>query len=86
MRHVQVAAHNDGFLLVQFQQIGTEGVLPGHAVIQAAQPVLAVGRVAGDEVEVGHLQRDDTSLMVMLVDADAVGDAERLVAAVNGCA
>ena len=53
--HVQVATHDDRFLLVQFQQVGTEVVFPRHAVVQAAQAVLAVGRVAGHEVEVGHL-------------------------------
>ena len=84
MCHIQVTAHDDGFLLVQLEQVGAEGVLPRHAVVQAAQSVLTVGRVAGHQVEVGHLQRDDASLVVMFVDAYAVGHVQRLMAAVDG--
>ena len=86
VRHVQVAAHDDGFLLVQFQQVRPEGVFPRHAVVQAAQAVLAVGRVTGHEVKVGHLKRDDTTLVVMLLNAHAVAHAQWLVAAVDGSA
>ena len=84
MGHIEVAAHDDGFLLVEFHQIATEGVLPRHAVVQTLEAVLAVGCVTGHEVETGHLEGDDTALMVMLLDADAIGHAHRFVPAVDG--
>ena len=84
MRNIQVAAHDHGLLLVQLQQIGAKVIFPVHAVVQAAQAVLAIGRVAGHQVEVRHLQCDDAALMVVLIDADAISHIQRLVAAVDG--
>ena len=83
MSHVQVSADDDGFLRVERQEVGTEVVFPRHAVVQAAQFVLRVGCIDGDEVEVRHLQRDDASLLVVVFDVDAAGDAQRLVACID---
>ena len=85
MRHIQVATHDDGLLGIETQQIGTEIVLPLHAIVQSAQLVLRVGSVASDQEEVGHLKGDDTPLMVVLVDANAVAHAQGLMARVDGC-
>ena len=78
MRHIKVAAQNYGFLLVQILYVGKEVVLPCHAVVESAQAVLRVGRVARNEIEALHLERNDTSLVAVLVDADAEGYVHRL--------
>ena len=64
VRHIHIATDYDGFLLVQCQQIAAEGILPRHAEVQAPQLFLRVGRIDGDQEEVGHLQGDDASLDV----------------------
>lgn len=79
MRHVQVATKDDRLLLVKAHEIGTEIVLPRHAIVQTAQSVLRVGRIAAHQEEIWHLECDDTPLMIVLVDTDAIGNAERLV-------
>ena len=77
--HIQVAAQDDGLLGIQCHQVGTEVVLPLHAVVQSLQPVLRIGSVAGDQIEVVRLQRDDAAFVVVLVDADSVCNAQRLM-------
>ena len=84
MGHVHVAADDDGFLLVEPTQISLEVGFPLHAVVQAPQSVLRIGRIDGDEIERGHFERDDAPLVVVLVDADAVADAQRLMAREDG--
>ena len=77
--HIEVATDDDGLLAVQPVEIGLEVGLPLHAVGEAAQLVLGVGRIDADQEEVGHLQREDAPLVVVLLDAYALADAERLV-------
>ena len=84
VRHVHVAADDDGLFLVQRQQIAAEIVLPRHAVRQPPQPVLTVRRIDIHQIEVRHLQRDDAPLAVVLPDAHAVADAQRLQARIDG--
>ena len=86
MRYIEVAAYYHGLTLcLKTVEEGTEIVFPCHAVVESAQFVLRVGRVAGDEEEVGHLEGDDSSLVVVLVDAYAVAHAEWLVLGEDGC-
>ena len=73
--HIQVATEDDGFLLIKTLQIGAESILPCHTVVQTFQTVLRVRRIAADKEEIRHLQRDDATLMVVLVDTDAITDA-----------
>ena len=84
VRHVHVAADDDGLLLVQRLQETAEVVLPRHAVVQPPQPVLTVRRIDIHQVEVLHLQRDDAALVVVFLNAHAVADAERLQAGEDG--
>ena len=84
MGHVQVATEDDGFLLVEAFQIGTEGILPRHAILKTFQTVLRVWRITANKEKVLHLERDDTPLMVVQVDADAIIDAEWLVLVLDG--
>ena len=83
VRHIQVAAHNHRFLGIKPLQVDAKIVLPRHAVVEAAQTVLTVGRVASHEVEIRHLKRNHTSFVVVLVNAQAVGHAQRSVLGEN---
>ena len=75
MGHVQIAAQQHGLDLIELLQIRPEVVLPLHAVVQSLQAVLGVGRVAAHQIERAHVAGDDPALVVVLVDADAVGHA-----------
>ena len=77
--YIQVATEDDGFLLVESLQISAEVVFPPHAIVESLQPVLRVGRIAAHKEERLHFERNDAPLMVVLVDAQPVADAERLV-------
>ena len=79
MGHVHVTAHHDGFLLIEPVEIILEIFLPFHSVVQSAKTVLRVRCVDCYEIEIVHLQRNHTSLMVVLVHADAIGHVQRLV-------
>ena len=82
--HVEVAAEDDGFLTVEVHEVGTEVVVPRHAVVEALEAVLRVGRVAVDEEEPGHFKCDDAPFVVVVVDAHAVGDRQGLVPGEDG--
>lgn len=84
--YVHIATDDDGLLVVELHEEVAEGVFPLHAVVEAAQAVLGVGGVDTDEEEVGHLECDDASFVVVLLLADAVADAEWCVAGVDGSA
>ena len=82
--HIEVATDDDGLLAVQPVEIGLKVGLPLHAVGEAAQLVLGVGRIDADQEKVGHLQREDAPLVVVDLDTYALGDAQRLVAREDG--
>ena len=84
MRHIQVATIDDGLLLVQSREIAAQVVFPLHAIVQALEPILRVGRVAAHQEEVVHLQGDESALGVVLLNAHAIGDAQRLMASEDG--
>lgn len=73
VRHVHIPTYDDGFSSVQRYQVAAEIILPGHTVVQPFQSVLAVGGIDINNEEVLHLQGDDAPLVVMLLDAYAVG-------------
>ena len=84
MGHVQVPAQDHRLFRIQRQQVGAEGVLPFHAVVQTLQPVLTVGGVAVHQPERRVFQRQHPALVVMLLDADAGGHGQRLLTAPAG--
>ena len=84
MRHIEVATHDDGFPGIQLTKIGTESIVPGHAIIKSPQSVLRIGGVDGDEEECRHFKRDDATFLVVLVNAKSVGHVEGLVAGEYG--
>ena len=86
MSYIQVATQDDGLLLIQLLEIVAESVFPRHAVFQALQAVLRVGRIAAYQEEVLHLQRDDAPFVVVQVDADAIHHVQWSMACKNGCA
>ena len=77
MRNVQVPAGNDWLFRVQLQKLFAECVVPGKPVVDALEPFLRVRGVAGDKIKLLVFQRDHPTLMVQLVNADAVGDGQR---------
>ena len=74
MGDVQVAAYHHPLAGGEAVQIGPEIIFPAHPVVQAAQAVLAVGNVHAYQEEIFHFQGDHAALVVVFVDADAVGD------------
>ena len=81
--HVQVAAEDDGLLGIEALEIGLEIILPRHAVVEALETVLRVGRVAAHQEEVVHLKRDHTPLMVVHINTDAIGHIQRFLSGEN---
>ena len=79
VRHVQVAADNHRFLCVKPFDIGTEGVFPSHAIVQASQFLLRVRHIDRDEEEVRHFKRDNTTFVVMFLNAETIGDVQRFL-------
>ena len=75
--HVQIAAQDHRLLRVQRQQVGPEGILPLHAVVQPLQAVLAVGGVAVHQIEPRVFQCQHPALVVVLLDADAHSHGQR---------
>ena len=86
MGHIQVAAKDDGLLGIEALEIGQEIVLPRHAIVETLQAILRIGRIAAHQEKAVHLEGDDAPLMVVRIDADAIGDIERLVFCEDGCA
>ena len=77
MRHVQVAAEHHGLSSIEVEDVAAEGVVPRHAIVQASQFILRVGRVDGDEIKVFKFEGDNTSFVVVLLLSKAVGHAQR---------
>ena len=84
MGNIQVAAQDHRLFCVQCQQVGAEGILPLHAVVQTLQPILTVGGIAVDQPELRVFQREHTALVVVLLNANAGGHGQRLLAAPAG--
>ena len=81
--HVHIAADDHGLLGVQPLQVGAEIVLPLHAVVDALELVLGVGRIDRHQPEIRVFQRDDPALGVVLWDAQVVAHAQGLVLGEN---
>ena len=64
-------------------QMLVEGIFPCHAIVETSQPVLRVGRINGDEEEVGKLECDDASFVVVFLNAEPISDVQRLMSAVD---
>ena len=77
MGHIQVPAQDHRLFRIQRQQIGAEGVLPFHAVVQTLQPVLTVGGIAAHQIEVRVLRRDEPTFVVVRVKAQPILDGKR---------
>ena len=84
MSHVHISADNDGFLPIQFQKVIAEAALPFHAVTQAAQLVLRIGRIDANKVESGIFKGNHATFVVVLLHAQAQSNAHRGVAGEDG--
>ena len=76
MRHVEIAAVDDGLFRVQLHEIRAQRILPLHAVRQALQSVLRVWRIAADKIERGIFRRDEPSLVVVFLLPQPIADAD----------
>lgn len=70
MRHIQVATKDNGLLRIKLLEVGAEGILPIHAVVDAGQLLLRVRRVNGDKIKRIEFQRDHAAFCVVLRDAE----------------
>lgn len=75
--NVQIAADDNRLYCVQRAEMLAERILPSHAVVDALQAVLRVGRVAGEKVKFRVFQRDDAPLMIEFLDSEPIGDVQR---------
>ena len=79
MRHIEIAAENHRMRLLQLLQIPQEIILPGLAVGKPLQLFLRIRDILRDQPVVWILQSDDSSLMVVLLDAHTVSHRQRLL-------
>jgi hypothetical protein len=86
MSYIEVATEDNGLLGIELPEIVTEIILPGHTIVQTLQPVLRVGSVTANEIEIVHLKCYHTALMVVLIDAYAVAYAQGLMLSEDSCA
>ena len=84
MGHVQVAAVDHRLFGVQRHQIGTDVVLPFHAVVQPGQLILGVGGVAADQIEIVELGGDDPSLVAVDIVSEVIGHGQGRTAREHG--
>ena len=81
--HIEVAAHYHRFLGIELEEIVAEIVFPRHSIVESAQFVLRVWHIHRHKEEIGHFERNHAALVVVIIDADAVGYAERRMASEN---
>ena len=86
MCNIQISTDNDRFYLVEPFQKGKKIFFPLHAVRKSCQFVLGIRSVTGNQIKSIVFQCDDTPLMVMLRDADAIRDREWFVFCKNSSA
>ena len=83
MGNVKVAAGHNGFVGCQLAQKLAVARVPHHAVIDAGQAVLGVGRVDVYKPVGGKLQRTNAALVVCHRAADLADDLQGLFFAKN---
>ena len=72
MRYVHIPADHHRLLLIQPFHIGAEGVLPFHAVINARQFALCIGRVHGHKIKIGEFEGDCAPFPFVLLRTDPI--------------
>ena len=85
MRHIHVATNDDRLLLVELLKIGLKIIFPTHAVVKAPKFFLRIRCVDRNKIEIVHLHRDDTPLVVVLINPDAIRYVQRLSARKDSC-
>ena len=86
MCNIQISTDDDSFTSSSLFQKGKKIFFPLHAVRKSCQFVLGIRSVTGNQIKSVVFQCDDTPLMVMLRDADAIRDREWFVFCKNGSA
>ena len=82
---IQITAYDHRLDTIQLYQILPESIIPLEPVVQTCQFPLCVGRVAGDQEEVGVFQGDKSSLGIQFGVAKAVGNRQWLQFCKNSC-
>ena len=77
MSHVHVPRCHHRLMLRQLTQVCTEGILPFHSIGQALQFILGIRCIYGNEVEIFELRSNHAAFMVVLLDTQTVGNADR---------
>ena len=83
MRHIEVSADDHRLLLVKLHQIGSEVILPRHTIAETAKVILRVRHIHSGEVVVLVFECDYSTLCVVVFDAYAVGDTQRLMSGID---
>lgn len=81
MRDVQIAAEHDGLFCVQSKQMGAQRLLKRHAEVEPGKRFLCVGRIAGNEIQVAQVHRNNAPFAVERCVAKPADDLQRLTAA-----
>ena len=84
MCYIHVAAHEHGLLTVETAEVVAESVVPCHAIGEAAQTVLRIGRVDRDDVKAVVFEGYYASFVVMLINAESIGHVDGLVTCEDG--
>ena len=72
MRNIHIAADYYGLVPVEQKKIVPERVLPCHSVVEPCEPILRIGGIDADKIEVLESERYNAALTVVLGNADAV--------------
>jgi len=81
--NIQVAAEDNGLFGIKSKEIIPEGIFPCHAVFEPCELTLGVGSIHIHKIKIGILKGDDSSLGIVLGNADAVGNAHGLMLCEN---
>ena len=56
-----------------------ESLVPGKPVINPGKTLLGIGGIAGDEIEMGVFQGNQTAFCIQFFHADTIGNGQRLI-------
>ena len=84
VRDIEVSADDNAFLFREPAHVRAEVILPFHSVSQALKLVLRVRNIDADKIKIIEFHRDDTPLMVMLVNTDVIRYGKRLYTCIYG--
>ena len=85
MCHIQIATENNRLFLLQLLQKLAKIILPLHPIRKSRQLILGVRRIAGHHIIIRVLRRNDAPFMIVLLNAETVAHAKRLLLRKQRC-